>query len=231
MEKSKPEIIIKTMNLTREIDQKVLVDHISIDVFDGEVLAIVGPSGSGKSSFLRLLNRLDEPSEGTVFFHQQDYKEIPPQELRREIGMLLQDPNLFPGTVEANIRFGPKQRGETLSDEAVETALEQVNLEDFADRNISTLSGGEAQRVALARTLVNTPQVMLLDEPTSALDEKTQQEIERLLQRIIAEHALTAILITHDIAQAERLADRIRKMERGKMTQYKEGNSDADKPV
>jgi len=231
VEKSKPEIIIKTMNLTREIDQKVLVDHISIDVFDGEVLAIVGPSGSGKSSFLRLLNRLDEPSEGTVFFHQQDYKEIPPQELRREIGMLLQDPNLFPGTVEANIRFGPKQRGETLSDEAVETALEQVNLEDFADRNISTLSGGEAQRVALARTLVNTPQVMLLDEPTSALDEKTQQEIERLLQRIIAEHALTAILITHDIAQAERLADRIRKMERGKMTQYKEGNSDADKPV
>ena len=144
----------------------------------GEVLAIAGPSGSGKSSLLRLLNRLDEPTSGTVFVEGKDYRSLEPRELRRKLGLVTQRPFLFPGTVAENLRFGPAQRGETLSKEAVEDLLSKVGLKGYAQRDVANLSGGEAQRVSVARTLANTPLVLLLDEPTSALDEVAKLEVE-----------------------------------------------------
>lgn len=196
---------------------KVLVADASFEVRRGEVLAIVGPSGAGKSSLLRLLNRLDEPTSGTVYVEGVDYKEISPQELRRKLGMVTQRPYLFPGTVADNLRFGPAQRGEMLSDADVATLLERVGLRDYATRNVANLSGGEAQRVSVARTLANSPLVLLLDEPTSALDEASKLDVEALLQEIVRDHKLTCIMVTHDVAQAARLADRVLVMEAGRI--------------
>lgn len=209
--------IIRTENLTRKLDDSCIVDDVSISVQAGDVLAIVGASGAGKTSFLRLINRLDEPTEGTVYLNGQDYHTIPPRELRRRVGMVMQTAYLFPGTVADNVGYGPRQRGETVSDERIAGLLAGVGLDDFAGRDVTRLSGGEAQRVALARALANQPDVLLMDEPTSALDDSTIHDVEDLLTHIITEHGLTCLIITHDMAQAKRLATRIMVMEKGRL--------------
>jgi putative ABC transport system ATP-binding protein len=170
--------ILKVENLTRQVGDAKLVDNVSLEVCCCDVIAIVGPSGSGKSSLLRLLNRLDEPDGGSVYLEGRDYRSIPPRELRQQIGMVLQQPYLFPGTIADNIRFGPQQRGESISAEQIENLLRQVGLSGYGEREVSTLSGGEAQRVSVARTLANAPKILLLDEPTSALDQTAEKEVE-----------------------------------------------------
>jgi len=201
-------VILRSEHLGRVVANKVLVEDANFEVQTGEVLAIVGPSGSGKSSLLRLLNRLDEPTSGTVYFQGSDYRQAAPRELRRKLGMVTQRPYLFPGTVEQNLRYGPLQRGEILSQDALEELLVRVGLKGYASRNVANLSGGEAQRVSVARTLANSPLVLLLDEPTSALDEESKLEVESLIQRIVRDQKLTAVIVTHDTAQAARLAQR-----------------------
>ncbi len=201
-------ISLETRNLTRSVSGKVLVNSISIQARQGEILALVGPSGAGKSSFLRLINRLDEPTGGTVLLYGKDYHEISPRELRRRAGMVMQSAFLFPGTVSDNLSFGPRQRGKDLTPEEINALLEKVGLEGFASREVSYLSGGEAQRVSLARTLANEPEVLLLDEPTSALDPRAEREIEDLLKNILNNGHLTALIITHDSEQAARIANR-----------------------
>jgi len=121
--------IIRTEHLGREVEGKRILDDINLEVSEGEVVAIVGPSGAGKSSLLRLLNRLDEPTTGTVYFAGQDYRTLAPAELRRRVGMVMQTAFLFPGTVAENVRFGPSQRDEALSAQAVGSLLAQVGLE------------------------------------------------------------------------------------------------------
>lgn len=138
--------------LSRIVAGKVLVNNISVQVQVGEVLAIVGPSGSGKTSFLRLLNRLDEPTSGIIRFNGQDYRELAPQKLRQRIGMVMQAAYLFPGTVADNVAYGPLQRGQTLPAEQIATLLQRVDLPGYQERGVSNLSGGEAQRVSIART-------------------------------------------------------------------------------
>ncbi len=211
------ETILETQNLSRQVGEQYLVDNISISVRKGDVLAIVGPSGAGKSSFLRLINRLDEPTNGTVYIENQDYLQISPRQLRQMAGMVMQQPNLFPGTVAENIRYGPAQRGEHLSDEALAELLTRVALQNYQSRNISTLSGGESQRVSLARTLANSPKILLLDEPTSALDLDSQDEVERLLLNVIQDQMLTCLIVTHDIEQAARMANRVMMMKSGRL--------------
>ncbi len=199
--------------------EKVLVEDATFEVQTGEVLAIVGPSGAGKSSLLRLLNRLDEPTHGTVFVQSTDYRQIAPQELRRKLGMVTQRPYLFPGTVDQNVRFGPSQRGVDMTPESVHQILAGVGLEGYASRDVAKLSGGEAQRVSLARTLANSPLALLLDEPTSALDDVSKLEIEVLIQKIVREQKLTCLIVTHDTAQAMRLAQRAIVLESGRIVQ------------
>jgi putative ABC transport system ATP-binding protein len=209
--------ILRTEHLGRAVKDKVLVEDVTFEVRAGEVLAVVGPSGSGKSSLLRLLNRLDEPTSGTVFVEGIDYRQIAPRDLRRKLGLVNQRPYLFPGTVEDNLRFGPLQRGESLSQESVDQLLIRVGLKGYASRNIANLSGGEAQRVSVARTLANSPLILLLDEPTSALDETSKLEVESSIQRVIHEQGITCVLVTHDRAQAARLAERALLLEAGRI--------------
>jgi putative ABC transport system ATP-binding protein len=144
-----------------------------------------------------------------VLLDGQDYKDIPPRELRRRVGMVMQMAYLFPGTVAANIGFGPRQRGETLATEQIAALLERVGLSGYQYRDVNDLSGGEAQRVSVARTLANAPEAMLLDEPTSALDEASAREIEELVQGIVRERRVACVIVTHNRPQAERIADRV----------------------
>jgi putative ABC transport system ATP-binding protein len=211
------EPILRTDHLGRSVKEKVLVADATFEVRTGEVLAIVGPSGSGKSSLLRLLNRLDEPTTGTVYVEANDYRQIAPRDLRRKLGMVNQRPYLFPGTVEQNLRFGPAQRGESLSQDSVEQLLARVGLKGYAGRNVANLSGGEAQRVSVARTLANSPLVLLLDEPTSALDAASKLEVEATIQKIVRDQGLTCVLVTHDTAQAARLAGQALILEAGRI--------------
>jgi putative ABC transport system ATP-binding protein len=210
-------IVLSTDHLTRSIGARKLVDAVSVDIRSGEVLAVVGSSGSGKSSFLRLLNRLDEPTSGTVFLESTDYRKISPAELRRKVGMVTQRAFLFPGTVAHNLSFGPRQRGEELSEEAAQQLLGRVGLPGYLGRDISNLSGGEAQRISIARALANTPTILLLDEPTSALDETTKSGVESLLRDIIRERSLTCVMVTHDVAQAARMATSVMMLEGGRV--------------
>ena len=209
--------MLETEHLSRTVLEKTLVSDISVRVLAAEILAVVGPSGAGKSSFLRLLNRLDEPTAGTVRLNGEDYRKLPAQELRRRVGMVMQSAYLFPGTVAANIAFGPRQRGERLSFEQIAVLLERVGLPGYQERDVSNLSGGEAQRVSLARTLANSPMALLLDEPTSALDEASSREIEDLLLSIVHERQISCVIVTHNTNQAQRIADRAMIMEKGKL--------------
>jgi putative ABC transport system ATP-binding protein len=215
--RSSKTVELEARHLSRRVGQRILVQDVSVQASSGEIIAIVGPSGAGKSSFLRLLNRLDEPTSGTVLLRSEDYRSIRPQELRRRIGMVMQTAYLFPGTVSANIAFGPRQRGEVLAAGQIASLLERVGLSGFADRDVSHLSGGEAQRVALARTLANAPEVLLADEPTSALDEASVRGIEELILDIIRERQMTCVIVTHNRAQAARLAARTMVMEASRL--------------
>jgi putative ABC transport system ATP-binding protein len=125
------------------------------------------------------------------------------------MGMVTQQAFLVAGTVGENVRFGPQQRGQTLTDANVDQLLRSVGLSSYGTRGVANLSGGEAQRVSLARALANEPTVLLLDEPTSALDESSKFGIETLIRKIVRERQLTCVMVTHDVAQARRMADRI----------------------
>jgi putative ABC transport system ATP-binding protein len=210
-------VILRAEHLGRTIQEKILIQDATFELKKAEVLAIAGPSGSGKTSLLRLLNRLDEPTSGTVFVESIDYRSLEPRELRRKLGMVTQRPFLFPGTVAENLQFGPAQRGERLPGEAIEELLSQVGLADYGDRDVAHLSGGEAQRVSVARTLANTPLVLLLDEPTSALDDVAKLEVESSIQNVVSNHGLTCVVVTHDLAQASRLAGRALLLKSGRI--------------
>jgi len=208
---------LRAENLSYEMEGDRILDRISLDVASGETVAIVGPSGAGKSSLLRLLDRLDEPAEGTVYLDGTDYRTMDPQTLRKRVGLVPQTPALRPGTVRENVTIGPRLRGETVSEARLADLLDAVGLAGYADRDASDLSGGEAQRIAIARTVINDPEVLLLDEPTASLDSAAEAEVERLLADLLASGGRTVVLVTHDERQAERLADRVARMRDGRI--------------
>lgn len=168
----------------------------------GRVTAVVGPSGAGKTSLLRCINRLEEPSGGRVSLDGTDIREIAPTELRKRVGMIFQTPVLFEGGVRANLSYGLH-----VADEAtLRASLEAAGLAmSFLERESPALSVGQAQRVCIARALVRQPEALILDEPTSALDVRATARIEELLVSL-AESGLTIVIVTHDLDQARRVA-------------------------
>ncbi|MFH2036459.1 MAG: ATP-binding cassette domain-containing protein [Candidatus Zixiibacteriota bacterium] len=198
--------ILETDSLTRTVSKngvsKNIIDSISTQFKPGLIYNIIGPSGAGKSSFLRLLNRLDEPTAGTILFHNQPTTSYPPTELRRKIGLLFQTPYLFDGTVRTNLEYccGLKEPDFHIQ------ILEKVGLnESFLENDVADLSIGEKQRVALARSLILNPEILLLDEPTSALDPSYSRKIEELILSLSSELGLTILIVTHSPEQALRL--------------------------
>jgi len=198
----------RLQNLTLTWNNTLILSNINLIIPVGKIITLIGPSGSGKSSLLRCLNRLWEPPPDTVFLDEVELTDLDVLALRRRVGLVLQHAVLFDGTVADNIRYGPALQEQQLSDERVAELLEMVNLEpSFADKSSLTLSGGQAQRVSLARTLANQPEVLLLDEPTSALDPAATRIVEKTILNLRAQLGLTVVWVSHILPQVERVAD------------------------
>ena len=199
------EQITKTYNTRKVLE----VEHLAIH--QGEILALVGPSGAGKSTLLRLLNFLEPPTQGKIHFHDHSFsaeKEMP-LDLRRRVTTVFQRPMLLNRSIQANVQFGLNLRGIRDSQERVEGALAEVGLAHLANQKAHTLSGGEAQRVALARAIVMQPEVLLLDEPTANLDPYNVGLIEKIVLHLNQQRRTTLVLVTHNVFQAKRLAQRV----------------------
>lgn len=180
-----------------------VLDRVDVELLPGRCTAVVGPSGSGKSTLLRLLDRLEEPSEGRVLLNGRPLPSYDVLELRRRVGLVQQAPVLLGETVLTDLRAGRPDLGTAEAHDL----LERAGLPDLPlERQTRSLSGGEAQRLCLARALAVGPEVLLLDEPTSALDAVAAMSVERVVRSLVAS-GLTAVLVSHDLAQARRLAD------------------------
>lgn len=212
-------------NVSISYDESVL-DDVTIGVESGEVLTIVGPSGTGKTTLLRLLTMFRQPDSGTIAWDGTDVWELSEAErlaIRREISMVFQEPSLFNAPVYQNVMYGQRVRqswserirrrvrnfiGDQSMTESAYTALETVGLLDKEDQNALSLSGGEAQRVAFARALAVNPEIMLFDEPSSNLDPRNTAVLEEAIFRA-KERGVGVIVATHDMNQAERVSDRV----------------------
>lgn len=210
-----PPVEVRDLHLERG-GQTVLFG-VSFRVEAGETFVIVGPSGSGKSSLLRCINRLEEPAPGTVFVRGQDITGMDVIALRRRVGMVFQQPAMFPGTVAENVNFGPSLRDEPLAPDRVRELLEMVTLDaDLAAKSARELSGGQAQRVAIARALANEPDILLLDEPTSALDPIATHAIEDTINNLRGRLGITVLWVSHLVEQARRVGDRVLLLDEGR---------------
>ncbi|MEN8151147.1 MAG: phosphate ABC transporter ATP-binding protein [Planctomycetota bacterium] len=186
-----------------------ILDRVSFEVPAGSIFTILGPSGAGKSTLLRLACRLFDPDGGTIRLDGTDIRELSVTALRRRVGFLAQEPVLFGATVREDLKFAADPAGGGALSDAGER-LERVGLPaDFVDRTPGQLSVGQRQRVALARALVPEPEVLLLDEATSALDPQAAAGILKLVRELRDEHSLTVAFVTHTVAQARRVADRV----------------------
>lgn len=213
--------IIEVKNLAKNFDKNVVLKDITEQVDPGQVVVVIGPSGSGKSTFLRCLNLLETPTSGQVSFDGQDLTTLDTKRvnaLREEMGMVFQSFNLFPNmSVLENIKLAPMKVKGMGNDEATKLAhqlLQQVNLDDHADAFPTSLSGGQAQRVAIAQALAMNPKVMLFDEPTSALDPEMVGEVLNVMQDLAAQ-GMTMVVVTHEMGFAKSVADRVWFMDDG----------------
>ena len=188
---------------------KTILDGASLTVADGEIVCLTGPSGSGKTTLLRVVAGLSAPDAGTVMFAGADLRDVPVH--RRGFGLVFQDHALFPHRdVAANVAFGLRMQGVRRRELASRVAaqLELVGLADAGRRDVTTLSGGEQQRVALARALAPRPRLLLLDEPLASLDRELRDRLALDLRRILREVGISAIHVTHDLAEAATVGDR-----------------------
>ncbi|MBS7648036.1 MAG: ATP-binding cassette domain-containing protein [Halobacteria archaeon] len=213
---------IETQGLTKLYGEKVALRNINMKVDKGELLAVVGPSGSGKTTLLRLLDLLDEPSDGKIIFDGVNTS-CPEKEkllLRRRIGMVFQQSVMFNTSVQNNVAYPLRIRGlKTNIDEKVNETLELVGLRGFEKRNAVTLSGGEMQRISLAQALVFEPELLLLDEPTANLDPRNVSIIEEIISKVNRERGVTVVMATHNILQAEHLASKVAILHEGRLVE------------
>ncbi|MCU1504180.1 MAG: putative thiamine ABC-transporter ATP-binding protein [Ilumatobacteraceae bacterium] len=202
--------MLELRDLTVRFGDRTIVDELSIAVGAGEVIALVGPSGSGKSTVLRVIAGLLQPDAGTLVIGGRDVSTLPAH-LRR-VGMVFQDDQLFPHLdVAGNVAFGLRMRHDPRRtvDRRVAEVLQLVGLAGFGPRRVGRLSGGEAKRVALARSLAPSPAVLLLDEPLTGLDRELHDRLVVDLAALLRETGTTAVLVTHDLEEAAAIADRV----------------------
>lgn len=215
--------LIELSNVGQIYDGKSIIEGINLKIGSREVFALIGPTGAGKTTLIRILDFLQPPSDGKILFDGMDvtHSERLRLEARRRISYVQQRPILFSMDVYENVASGLKWRHEKkeVINRKVEDVLELVDMAEFSKRDARTLSGGETQRVAIARALVIEPELLLLDEPTANLDPVSVSKIENVLEKIISEHKMTVFMATHDMIQGQRLAKRIGVLMGGKMLQ------------
>lgn len=207
---------LKNISFSYEKNIKV-IDDLSFDVNSGEIIAILGGSGSGKSTLLNLITGLEYVDSGKIILNGKDITNLECE--KRDIGMIFQDYALFPHlNVEKNVGFALK----SYKDPIVDSMLRLVKMQDYKKRYPYELSGGEKQRVAIARSLAANPKILLLDEPFSNLDANLRVEVRKEVKNILTESKITAIIVTHDIDDAYDLANRIIYIKQGKIEKIEE---------
>lgn len=200
--------IIEFRNVSYSDGKQQIIKQVSGIFPEGKITTLVGPSGAGKTTLFRLCNGLISPDTGDILIHQKPIELYNPIELRRNIGLALQSATMIHGTVLENLSLPLALRGETLSKAQAAELLQVVGLEeDLLHRNVRDLSGGQRQKVSIARTFVNRPKVLLLDEITSSLDRVSQQEIEQLILSINKKYGTSIVWITHNLEQAISIGD------------------------
>ena len=217
-ENNKP--LIQVQHLVKSFGDLHVLKDINVDIYEGDVVCVIGSSGSGKSTFLRCLNRLEEPTGGAILFEGTDITnpKVNIDKHRQKMGMVFQQFNLFPHmTIMRNLTIGPmKLQGRSQQEAEAEAMkiLERVGLADRADAYPSQLSGGQKQRIAIVRALCMKPEVMLFDEPTSALDPEMVGEVLNVM-RDLAEEKMTMVVVTHEMGFAREVATRVMFMDEG----------------
>jgi ABC-type methionine transport system ATPase subunit len=217
-----PIFVLKRVRQVKE--GNAVLDGVDLEINKGEITALIGPSGAGKTSLIRLLNRLDDPIDGQVFYKLRPIAEYPVRGLRRQVGFVFQTPVIFPGSVRDNLleaeKLAEELGGKTEVDlEArVREVMALAELEvSLTDRDGESLSVGQKQRVNIARALMTTPEALLMDEPTSALDPETADRLMETVQRLGQEKGLTVVMVTHRLSEARRASDSTVLMERGRI--------------
>lgn len=221
--------LLEVRDLRKSIGPAKILKGIDLTVERGEILGLIGPTGSGKTTLLRLINLLDEPSTGSILFDGREVSGKPESELlfaRRKMAMVFQKPIMFKASVEDNVSYGLRMRGRADATDAVggkmsvsdrvEESLAAVGLSGYRSRDANTLSGGETQRIALARALILQPELLLLDEPTANLDPGSAASIDNLLQRLAGSRT-AVILATHNMQQCRKLAGRVAVLQAGRL--------------
>lgn len=214
------EKIMQIKNMKKSFDDNLILNDISCDIYEKEVLCIIGPSGSGKSTFLRCLNLLEDLDSGEIIFDGIDItsEKVDINKLRTQIGMVFQSFNLFNNkNVMENLILAPIKILKYNKENAIKLAfenLDKVGMRDFAYRSVSTLSGGQKQRIAIARSLMMNPKIMLFDEPTSALDPLTVGEVLNVMKDL-AKSGMTMVVVTHEMAFAKSVSSRVIYMDNG----------------
>ncbi len=223
--------IVRTENLVKRYGSVTALRGISLEIQQGEFIALLGPSGCGKTTTLRCLAGFIEPTEGKVWIDGKLMNKVPPY--RRPVNTVFQNYALFPHlTVGENVAYGPRRKGISRSeiDKLIEDALATVGMQGFKDRYASQLSGGQQQRVALARAIINKPMVLLLDEPLGALDLKLRKQMQLELKHLQSKLDISFVYVTHDQEEALVMADRIAVMNEGEIVQLGSGREIYDAP-
>jgi spermidine/putrescine transport system ATP-binding protein len=223
---------VRLVDVAKRFGDTLAVDHINLEVEDGEFFSLLGPSGCGKTTTLRMIGGFEEPSSGLIELQGQDVTWLPPY--RRNVNTVFQSYALFPHlSIFENVAFGLRRRGTKSSEvkSRVHEMLELVELPGFESRKPNQISGGQAQRVALARALINRPAVLLLDEPLGALDLKLRRQMQVELKRIQQDVGITFIYVTHDQEEAMTMSDRIAVMNMGRYEQLDAPESLYERPT
>ncbi|MDB4907129.1 MAG: hypothetical protein JWO05_1913 [Gemmatimonadetes bacterium] len=197
-----------------------VLHDISLDIPAQQLVSLIGPSGAGKSSLIRLLNRLDDPASGTITYDGKALAGYDVRELRRQVGFVFQSPAMFAGTVAENLRIAATLAGRTATDATLTASLDAAELDaSFLTREARRLSGGEQQRVSIARALTSEPRVLLLDEPTSALDPEVAERFMHTVSRLNRERGLSIVMVTHRLAEARAFSDYTVMLEAGRVVE------------
>jgi spermidine/putrescine transport system ATP-binding protein len=227
-----PEVAVRLVDVVKKFGETAAVDHIDLEVQDGEFFSLLGPSGCGKTTTLRMIGGFEQPTSGLIELQGQDVTWLPPY--RRNVNTVFQNYALFPHlTIFENVAFGLRRKGIKTSElkGRVADMLRLVELPGFEARRPTQISGGQAQRVALARALINRPAVLLLDEPLGALDLKLRKQMQVELKRIQQEVGITFIYVTHDQEEAMTMSDRIAVMNNGRYEQLGDPESLYERPT